>query len=145
MSLLSVNCHDILYFRGQAKELLEQLVASLNLHVNDVGCLYEGDIRAVFVETYGQCQPIKIIASIQSEINSSFYCASASEIDGWPSHWNSTYGDVEILKTANDHLMNLSHCSTLTKGVNIQKCHRVFYCNKSPNRDRTVCLRNGYF
>ena len=119
--------------------------------MNHVGCHYEEDIRALFVETDGLCQPLRIGATITSKVNSSFHCLTASKITSWLSHWNSTYGNVEMFKAVkdgHDQRLNLTHCSSRIEqapSVNIQKCHRVFYCSKLPKRDRTVCLVNGRF
>ena len=131
------------YFCGQAKELVEQLV--VNLYINHDGCHYNGDIRAVFVESDGQCQPFRIIAFIQSDVNSSFRCLSTSKINSWLSNWNPTSGKVEMFKNVRDQFVNLTHCNKLTPVISTLKCHRVFYCNKLPKKDRTVCLVNGYF
>ena len=137
------------YFCGQAKELIEQLV--VNLYINHIGCYYDGDIRAVFVEADGHCQPFRIGATITSEINSSFRCLNASKISNWLLHWNSTIGTVEMFRNVNvdhDQPVNLTYCNPRIEGVpdvRIQECHRVFYCSKLPKKDRTVCLENGRF
>ena len=132
------------YFSGQAKELIQHLV--VYLYILNAGCHYDGATRTVLVES-GRCQPFRIVAYIQSDVNSSFHCRNASRINSLLSLWNSsaTYGIAEILKNGNDQYINLSLCSTLIPNVSLAGCHRVFYCNKSPKKDRTVCLEYGYF
>ena len=126
--------------------MIEKLVADLLFKY--LGCHYRGDIHGVFLEAVGKCKPFRIGATITSEINSAFHCLNATRISSWLYQWNSTYGTVEMFNNINDHSLNLTHCSPRIEratGVSIQKCHRVVYCSKSPRKDRTVCLEDGYF
>ena len=135
----------MVHFYVQATELIKQLVTDLSLYVYRDECHYVGDIRAVFVEGNSQCQPFRIVAYLQSDVNSSLHCLNASKTNSWLSFGNSLHGTVEMFRDINDQLVNVTHCSAPTSGVSIQKCHRVFYCSKSHKKDRTVCLKKGHF
>ena len=127
--------------------MIEELL--VNLHVNNFECHYEGDIRAVFVEKGGKCPPFRVVVTIRSEINATFHCHNSSKVYSWLSTWNSNFGALEIYKNANgDEIMNLTNCSKDIEKAphhSIEECHRVFYCSKLPNKDRTVCFVKGYF
>lgn len=133
----------------QAKVLMQELLINMQLQISDVECVYNGDIRAVFVERGGKCPPFRIIATITSNINATFQCHDASRVKSWLSNWNSSLGALDIYKNVNnDQVVNLTHCSEDIEKApdhSIQGCHRVFYCSKSLSRDRTVCLVRGYF
>ena len=114
-----------------------------------LGCYYEEDIRAVFVETKSRCPPFRIIVTIRRrDINASSHCFDTSKINSWLYNWNSTFGTVEIFKNVNgDQQVNLKHCSKDIEKApdnSSEKCHRIFYCSKH-KKDRTVCLVDGYF
>jgi hypothetical protein len=139
-------CDEEPSFNWQATSLMDQMVLNLILYINRKECNYVTDILGLFIEKNKQCTPFKIIAVLQSNVNSSFYCLNVTRINRWLSLWNSSFGRMELSTDTNNQLVNVTHCSAFPLDAGLQKCHIIFFCqNKSTRKDRTVCLVKNHF
>lgn len=120
---------------------MQHLVADLHFRL---GCNYNADIQAIFVESGSQCTPLRIGAIITTN-DFTFSCRNSSQVETALSQWASSLGTVQKYSSSPARLGPWgTYCNDASEASSrrsrTKQCHRVLYCFRSrPAKGHTVC------